>query len=208
MSVKIQTINLEMQSANSTENAMNGPSSSPRRRAKSLFAKLNRFRVVTLRGVNKSSAYTADDTTRKSTPETMPPQSVPTAEVTTQSPSSQVEPEPKREPEPEPGPAAPVTMEVHVPDNVKAGDRIWAQTPNGLNVKLFVPKLFVPGTIITFFIPASVGSSEQETHAAKKIQSTVRASVARREYRSAADIRREYRKFSSARAEMQLAIQP
>ena len=156
------------------------PPPSQQKQKKRLFS----FKVLTPRGSSTGSAALPPPTTA---PQSSPAPSA--AEATTQPLTPQLVPRsatpPAHEPVQERSSTPPITFEITVPDNIKAGDRIQATTPTGLKVKLSVPQGAAPGTILTFALPASADvRSERSSHAAALIQARTRGISARQSLRS------------------------
>ena len=72
-----------------------------------------------------------------------------------------------------------VTYEITVPEGVQPGDKLQATTPSGVKVKLAVPAGALPGTILTFALPVSVGGEDKEAKAAVIIQAHIRGKAVR-----------------------------
>jgi len=71
-----------------------------------------------------------------------------------------------------------VNFEITVPVHVQPGDLLHATTPSGVKVQLAVPEGAVPGTALTFSLPASFDSKGQRPTAAVLLQARVRGSRA------------------------------
>jgi hypothetical protein len=77
-----------------------------------------------------------------------------------------------------PGEIDEVHFEITVPVHVQPGDLLHATTPSGVKVQLAVPEGAVPGTALTFSLPASFDSKGQRPTAAVLLQARVRGSRA------------------------------
>ena len=77
-----------------------------------------------------------------------------------------------------PGEIDEVNFEITVPVHVQPGDLLHATTPSGVKVQLAVPEGAVPGTALTFSLPASFDSKGQRPTAAVLLQARVRGSRA------------------------------
>ena len=71
-----------------------------------------------------------------------------------------------------------VNFEITVPVHVQPGDLLHATTPSGVKVQLAVPEGAVPGTALTFSLPASFDSDGQRPTAAVLLQARVLAEAA------------------------------